>query len=213
MHPRIILAAVLLGAFIAGSCSAKTAGGLHTFYGEVKAVDLKARTITIKSGGKSFVFHVTDETKISSRHQFVRLDKIRRGQGAMVVMRLGEGGRGIAVSIRFDPNAAMADSLALYSLKTTRGETISGMAFNNYVVYEPPRDAWSGGVPFETKQRASMFLLIVQPDGTVADAKPLQGLGYPEMDARAVKWLKKWRFRPHGVTEARMPIGFSQWRN
>lgn len=128
------------------------------------------------------------------------------------MMRLGERGIGIAVSIRFDLGPSMANFLSLYSVKTTQGETISGMAFNNYVVYRPPDDAWAGGVTRE-KVRASLFLLSVAPDGTVTDVKPLRGLGYTELDERAMKWCKKWRFRPNSVTKARMPISFSQWRN
>jgi len=207
------LAALVLSFLVLGSGAAETASSapLYTFYGEVKSVDPVAKTLTIKSGGKSFFFHVTNETKISSQNEFVRLDTIKRGQGALVVMRIGERGKGIAVSIRFDATAGLANSLALYSVKTNRGETISGMAFNNYVVYQPPPDAWSGGATYE-KLRSSMFVLFVRPDGTVADAKPLRGLGYPELDARAVRWLKKWCFRANSVTEARMPIGFSQSR-
>lgn len=211
MRPRTILAAVLSSFLVFASTPAKAATELHTFYGEVKAINLAAKTITIKSSGKSFVFHITSETKISSPHGHVRLEKIQPGQGATVVMRLGEGGRGIAVSIRFEPNAALANVLALYSVKTTQGETISGMAFNNYVVYQPPQDAWATTITYATL-RASMFQLSVAPDGRVTDAKPLRGLGYADLDARAVKWLKRWRFRPNSITEARMPLGYYRMR-
>src|SRR6267143_519072 len=209
MHLRIILAAVVLGLLAPDFASAKDSSApLHTFYGIVKAVDLAARTITLKSGGKSFLFHITNETKISGRQGYASLDKIQPGQGAAVVMRLGERGVGIAVMIRFDPTAGTSNYLALYSARTIHGEMISGMAFNNYVVYEPPSDAWMTGITYELKH-ASMFVLSVRPDGTVADARPIQGLGYPELDARAVKWLKKWRFRPNSVTEVRMPLGYT----
>jgi hypothetical protein len=211
MRPRIVLAALVLSllapAFFPGAEAAS--GPLHTFYGEVKAIDLAAKTITIKSNGKSFLFHITNETKISSPNGYVRLDKIQRGQGATIVMRPGAGGIGLALSIRFEASADLANFLVLFSLKTTRGETISGMAFNNYVVHEPRPDAWKGGVTYE-KLRTSMFLLLVRPDGTVGDVKPLRGLGHAELDARAVTWLKQWRFRPNSVTEARMPVGIYQ---
>lgn len=212
MRARTILAA-LLAIFLPGLGSAKVAvaAELHTFYGEVKAVDLAAKTITLKSSGKSFVFHITNETKISSWHEHVRLEKVRPGQGATVVMRLGPGGVGLAVSIRFEPSAARASFLAQFSVKTIQGETISGMPFNNYVVYQPPPDEWAGALPLKAL-RGSMFQLLVRPDGTVADAKPLRGLGYPELDARSVKWLKKWRFRPNSITEARMPMSYTYSR-
>jgi TonB family protein len=209
----MILAAFVLSFLTLGFAQVTSAasGPLHTFFGEVKAIDLARKTITIKSNGKSFLFHITNETKISSPHGYVRLEKIQRGQGAAIVMRPGAGGIGVALSIRFDASAGMANFLALYSVKTTRGEIISGMAFNNYVVHEPRGDAWKGGVTYE-RGHASMFLLSVRPDGTVSDVKPLRGLGHAELDARAVKWLRQWRFLPNSITEARMPVAHSQTR-
>ncbi|HEX7517947.1 MAG TPA: hypothetical protein VF345_11760 [Chthoniobacterales bacterium] len=129
-----------------GSAKAASSGPLHTFYGEVKAVDLAAKTITIKSNNRILVFHVTDETKISGRHEYVRLDKVQRGQGATVVMRVGEGNVGIAVQIRFDANANFSKYLSLYSARTTRGEMITGLAVNNFVAYQP-RTRGSGELP------------------------------------------------------------------
>jgi len=128
----------------------------------VKAVDLAGKTITLKAGGKSFVFHVTERNENQRTQQLCQ-----RGQ---------------------DP------------ARTGRR------------VYEPAPDAWVTGITYELKH-ASMFLLSVRPDGTVADVKPLRGLGYPELDARAMKCLKKWRFRPHSVTEVRMPFGYSETRH
>src|SRR5437762_6262068 len=121
MHLRVILAAVLLSFLTIASGPAKevSSSPLHTFYGEVKAVDLAAKTITIKTNVRTFVFHLTDETKISSRNEYISLDKVRRGQGATVVMRLGEGNIGIAVAIRFDADASLAKFLSLYSARTT----------------------------------------------------------------------------------------------
>lgn len=117
MRLRIILAVVLTSFFASAGTPARaaTATELHTFFGEVKAINLAAKTITINSGGKKLVFHITNETKISSWHEHVRLDKVRPGQGATVVMRLGPGGIGIAVSIRFEPSAARANVLAQFS--------------------------------------------------------------------------------------------------
>lgn len=208
-----MLAAFVLSFLTPGfdSMTAAASGPLHTFYGEVKAIDLAAKTITIKSNGKSFLFHITNETKISSPNGYVRLDKIQRGQGAAIVMRPGADGKGLALSIRFEHSVWSANFLALFSVKTTRGETISGMAFNNYVAHEPRGDAWKGGVTYE-RGHISMFLLLVRPDGTVYDVKPLRGLGHAELDARAVKWLMQWRFTPNSITEARIPVAHSQTR-
>jgi hypothetical protein len=213
MRPRLILAALLasLLAFDVASAKPAPAGELHTFFGEVKAIDLAAKTLTLKSSGKSFVFRITKDTKISAFRGYIRLEQVRPGQAARVVMRVGEGGIGIALSIRFDQDVGVASILALYSVKTTAGRTVSGMAFEDYVVERPPADAWSGGVRYEA-QRPSMFQLFIRPDGTVADAKPIGGLGYPQLNERAVKWCKRWRFRPNSVTEARMPVGYFQVR-
>jgi TonB family protein len=210
VSPRFILAA-LFSFTVAALPPAASAAKLHTFYGDVKAVDLAAKTITIKSSGKSFVFHVTNETKMTSRRGPIRLENVQRGQGAAVVMRLGQGGVGIAVNIHFDLGPSAASMQSLYGVKTTGGEIITGMAFNNYIVSRPPDEAWSTGITYE-KLRASMFVLTIQRDGTVADAKAVQGTGYRELDERAVRWFKKWRFRPNSVVEARMPYGYFQRR-
>ncbi len=55
MHPRIILVAIVLSFLTLRSGSAKTdsSAPLHTFCGEVKAIDLAAKTVTIKSGGRA----------------------------------------------------------------------------------------------------------------------------------------------------------------
>lgn len=211
MRHRIILAAIVLS-FVtpgAGAAAEVPSSPLHTFYGEVKAVDLKARTLTIKSGGKSFVFYVTDETKLSG--ESVRLDTITRGQGAAVVMRLGEGNKGIAVNIRIDADASFSQALSLYSARTTRGEMISGIAVFSFVVFEPPAHEFVRGLDFG-KPKVRMFRLSVLPDGTVASATPYESFGYQELDARGEKWLKKWKFRPNSVTEVRIPVVSSQTR-
>ncbi|MEY2490589.1 MAG: hypothetical protein QOC70_2531 [Verrucomicrobiota bacterium] len=209
MRVRIILVAIVLSVLIPGSRSAQTdsSAPLHTFYGEVKAVDLAARTITIKSHVRSFVFRITDETKISGRNGYIRLDKVQRGQGATVVMRLGEGNVGIAVAIRFDADASLTKSLALYSARTTRGEMISGIAVNNFVDYEPPALPINRGFDLGPN-KLRMFRLSVRPDGTVASATPYVPFGNGDLDTRAIKWLMKWRFRPNSVTEVRMPVNW-----
>jgi hypothetical protein len=196
-------------AVVPGSETAST--DFHIFYGEVTALDLAAKTITIKSGGKSFVFQVTPETKISSFNRFVRLDTIKRGEAAAITMRVGEHGRGVAVKIRLSSDATNARITALFSAKTIEGETISGVAVANYVVYEPPDEAFGRGLDFGN-MHASMFLLTVQRDGTVSAAKPLGTLGYEELNERAARWAKHWKFRPNSLTEVRMPIVYRKLR-
>lgn len=207
MRLRIILFAIVASFLTPYSGSAKTDSPLHTFYGEVKAVDLTAKTITIKSHVRTFVFHFTDETKITSENGYVRWDNVQRGQGATVVMRVGEGNVGIAVAIRFDADASLKKSLALYSARTIQGEMISGIAVNNFVAYEPPALPINRGLDLgPTKLR--MFRLSVRPDGTVASATPYVSFGHEDLDSRATKWLMKWRFQPNSVTEVRMPVSW-----
>lgn len=211
MRHRIVLAAIVLSFVTPGSGAAAEvpSSPLHTFYGEVKAVDLKARTLTIKTHVKTFVFHITDETKISARNGYISLDKVQRGQGATVVMRVGEGNIGIAVAIRFDADAAMVKSLALYSARTVRGEMISGLAVNNFVVYQPPDPGFVRGLDLGLNpNKLRMYRLEVRPDGTVASATPYVSFGNEELDTRAAKWLMKWRFQPNSVTEVRLPFGW-----
>jgi hypothetical protein len=215
MRHRIILAAIVWSFVTPGSGAAAEvpSSPLHTFYGEVKAVDLKARTLTIKTHVKTFVFHITDETKISARNGYISLDKVQRGQGATVVMRVGEGNIGIAVAIRFDADATMVKSLALYSARTVRGEMISGLAVNNFVVYQPPDPGFVRGLDLGLNpNKLRMYRLEVRPDGTVASATPYVSFGNEELDTRAAKWLMKWRFQPNSVTEVRLPFGWFQTR-
>ena len=209
---RGALLVATLGLFNLASCLAAatpSSTDLHTFFGEVRAIDLAARTLTIQSGGKSFVFQITDQTKISSRNEYVRLDKIKRGQGATVLMRVGEGNKGIAVKIRFEHDASRAAALSLFSVKTSRGETISGIAVSNLVAYEPPDDIFNRGISYGAR-KLGLFLLAVKSDGTIARATALKSEGDNELDARAVKWLMKWRFLPNSVVEARIPVAISQ---
>lgn len=200
------LAAVAL-LFLLGLATAQTAfcEEVHIFSGEVRSVDLAAKTITITSGGKSFVFHVTPETKLSSYFGHVRLDTIERGEGATVVMKLGPGNIGIAQKISIAPSALGAKITFYYSAKTIDGDTVYGNAVANYVAYEPPEDAWSTTKEYR-RYSGAMFLLIVQRDGSVSEVRPLASLGYTELDEHAIRWFKRWKFRPNSVTEVRMPM-------
>jgi hypothetical protein len=88
---------------------------------------------------------------------------------------------------------------------------ISGVAVSNFVAYQPPDDAFVRGLDLGPN-KLRMFRLSVLPDGTVASATPYVSFGYNELDVRAAKWLKKWRFRPNSVTEVRIPVGWSRLR-
>ena len=208
MRSPIILPAVVVSLLLAGFVSAKEASdsGLHTFYGEVVAIDQAAKVLQLKTGNQRFLFHYNDQTKISSTNGHVRLDRITWGTGAVVIMRVGEGNAGIAVVIRFVPDASQSQTLALISARTVRGETITGIAVSNFVDYQPPADAWSGGPTLENRKNPGLFVLSVAPDGTVSSVALRTSTGYPELDTRAEKWMKKWRFHPNSVTEVQLPM-------
>jgi TonB family protein len=182
---------------------------LHVFSGEVIGVNPAAQTLTIKSGGKSFVFHITPETKLSSDSGHIRLDTIQRGQGATVVMRLGAGNIGIAVKVLILHDATGSRITSYYSAKTIDGDTVHGNAVGNYVAFEPPPDEWSTSLEYR-RHNGAMFILTVQRDGTVSEVKPVATLGYPELDARAIRYFKRWKFKPNTVTEVRMPLIYSR---
>src|SRR2546423_1440334 len=201
---RLVATALLLLLGLA-SAQAASSGEVHIFSGAVKSVDLAAKTLTITSGGKSFVFHVTPETKLTSYWGNARLETIKPGQGATVVMKLGPGNIGIAQKIHTVPTDLGARITSYYSAKTINGATVYGNAVGNYVTYEPPQDAWSTTLQYR-RYSGAMFLLIVQRDGSVSEVRPLASLGYTELDDRAIRWFKRWKFRPNSVTEVRMPM-------
>jgi TonB family protein len=206
----LAIPSLLLSSFV--SASEAPDSNLHTFYGEVVAIDQARKVIQIKNGKQRFLFHYNDQTKISSSSGPVRLDKILRGTGAAVVMRVGEGNAGIAVVIRFVLDPSALNSTALISAKTVHGETITGVAVSHFVDYEPPADEWSGGATLARKNNMGVFVLSVAADGTVSNVTLRRSSGYPELDARAEKWMRKWRFRPNSLSEVQLPMYFSQYR-
>lgn len=215
MRFSIIVPGLIVSLLLAGFISAKEASdsGLHTFYGEVVAIDQAAKVIQLKSGNQRFLFHYNEQTKISSTSGHVRLDRITRGTGAAVIMRVSEGNAGLALVIRFVPDASQLQTLRLISARTVRGESITGIAVSNFVDYEPPADAWAGGPTLETRKNPGVFVLSVAPDGTVTSVTVRTSTGYPELDARAEKWMKKWRFRPNSVTQVQLPMYYYHYRN
>jgi TonB family protein len=183
------------------------------FYGDVVAID--PHLITIKSGGKRLVFQITEETKISGRDRPLHLDQIKPGDGATVMMKLGQGNVGIAVQIRVDAGWSISKSLKMYAARTTSGTVVSGMAINNYIAYRPADDGWMGGATLERAQNDGVFLLQVRPDGTVSGVKMVKSMGYNELNVHAIRAFKGWRFHPNTVTEVQMPMSYLQskyWR-
>jgi hypothetical protein len=187
---------------------AAEANDVHIFYGEIKAVDPAAKTLAISSGGKTLVFHYSDKTKLSSYWGYVRWDKIQSGSAARVTMHLGEGNVGIADEVRIDPPYANASKvLSLYRARTTKGEVVSGVAVANYVVTEPRDQAFSRAtMPSTPNVYDGVFVLSVNPDGSVAKVAAAKSFAEPELNERAAGWLRKWRFRAGAVSEVQIPV-------
>ena len=210
-NPLGIASAVFCGIFLICSpaiLNAASAGDQRAFFGQVTAVNHATRTVSVQLG-QTFVFHVTPETRISAAAGgAVPFERIRVGDGALVTARTGPGNIGVAVSILLTQGVPFPGD---YSVRTTKGETISGAAMGPFVVFKPPDESINRGLNFGMV-RSGLFRLSIQPDGAVADVKPLRSLGYEELDSRAIKWLKRWRFRPNSVTEARIPVSYRRTR-
>lgn len=195
---------------LAVSSFAAPSAELHHFYGKVLSVDLPAKTFRIKTGGRTLVFHYDERTKISSFYSHVSWDKIKPGQGAAVAMRVGENGAGLAVQVRFDFNTNADKAASVYVVRTTSGQTISGVAVGNYVAYEPPGDRVARATGFGSNS-SGVFVLSVKPDGSVGKITAAKSLNSAEANERAAVWLRKWRFKPNSVTQVQMPVGM--WRS
>jgi TonB family protein len=65
---------------------------------------------------------------------------------------------------------------------------------------------------FGTTNNAGVFVLSIAADGTVSNVTVRSSTGYPELDERAQRWMKKWRFHPNSLTEVQFPMYFSQYR-
>ncbi len=204
MRLSLILTLVYLGGFFVPAHAATPADQLHTFYGILKVVDPVAKTFTIKSGAQLLVFHYNDQTKISREGGYVSWTTLKPGVGANVQMRLGEGNIGIAVKVRFVFDQGRAESMALFSVRTVKGERISGIAISNYVVAEPPPDVVARDLDLGTA--SGIFRATVRPDGTVDQVTTVRSLGWPEANQRGIRWVKKWKFKPHSVTEFQVPV-------
>lgn len=212
--PQILLVVVASLPFFSSLSAKETSDpGLHMFYGQVVLIDPVKKVIELNSHKQLLVFHYTAQTRISSTLGEVNMSRVLRGTAAAVVMRAGEGNVGIATEIRFVPAPTALQTLALISARTVRGETIHGAAVGKFVKYRPEPEDWSGAVPLARRQNAGLFALSVAPDGTVVNVTARQSTGYPELDARAERWMKRWRFSPNTLAEVQLPMFFSIMRN
>jgi hypothetical protein len=182
-------------------------GDLQRFYGQVTAIDRSARTITIELGSR-FVLRVQATTKITVKGgAAASFDSIKLGDGVDVVARRGAGRSWAALQITVQSGAHFPDVI---SAKTVKGQTITGPAVGNFVTYEPPAEIVNRNIDFG--HTSGLYLLLLRPDGTVANARPIKSMGLKELDDRAIRRLMKMKFLPGKLAEVRIPVTFHSFR-
>jgi TonB family protein len=190
---------------------------LFVFDGKIQWVDPAARTFTLQINERSYVFVVTDQTKIVRKGKTQQFADLKQGQPAEVEMKIGPGGKGMAVLIqlgfssRESSSSVRASQLeSLFAATTPDGKTISGRDVGRLVVQWPvfPTLPSIESGPFKT----GVFLLSVRPDGTVSNVEMLHSTGYDRLDKRATQSMKEMRFRLNSVMQVRVPVQFSRQR-
>jgi hypothetical protein len=192
---------------------------LFVFHGKIQALDTAARTFTLQADKQSYVFVITDQTKIIRNGKPQQFSDLKQGQLAEVEMQIGPGGKGMAVSVRLGFDSRQLDSrvhasqfLSLFAATTADGKTISGAEMGRVVVHMP-NFAVRGPWTFERGLKPAVFLLSVRSDGTVSNVEMLNSTGYDKADKWATEWATQWRFRPNSVVQARVAIQLRKLSN
>ncbi|MDQ6861490.1 MAG: energy transducer TonB [Verrucomicrobiota bacterium] len=210
---RSAFCSITLALLFFWSSNGRAAEEAHIFYGDIVAVDPAAKTFEIKSSGTPLIFHYTEKTKLSSPSTYVRWEKLRPGDGARVQMHLGEGNIGIADEVEIDTFGSKSKFLSLLRARTAKGDIVSGFAVANYIASEPRSDVFSRALmAAQTNFQEGVFVLAINPDGSVGRVTAAKSLGDPELNERAAAWLRKWRFRAGTVKEVQLPIKYLRVR-
>ena len=183
------------------------ANKIFAFHGTIKTVDTAARTFTLQSNKQSFLFVVTDQTKIVSNGKAQKFADLKKGQLAEVDMQVGPGGKGMAVAVRLgfhspyelDARATESWLQSQFRGTTPDGKTISWRQLSRFVVHQP---LWEmQAVPTSGSISGGVFQLSVRPDGTVSNVEVLHSTGDRRLDEWRMRWAKKWRFRPNSLVQ------------
>ncbi len=214
----VLLSGILGLSFAVAANAAQNANNkLFVFHGKIQAVDTAARTFTLQMNERSYVFVVTDQTRIVRNGKAQQFADLKQGQPAEVEMKIGPGGKGMAVSVTLGLDSRESSSSvrasqfqSLFAATTPDGKTISWPELRRLVVQWPvfPVLPSMESGPFKT----GVFLLSVRPDGTVSNVEMLHSVGYDRLDKRAAQWTMEWRFRPNSVLQVRVAIQFSRQR-
>jgi TonB family protein len=214
---RVALRALItvLGLALINIALATEGNKVFAFYGKIQAVDPGTKSFTLRANKRPYVFSVTDQTKIFGSGNPLQFADLKQGQEAEVNMKVGPGGKGMAVLIILASGSREVRSSvlklefqSLFTAKTARGQIISGPELTKLITYMPEADAFSTTIDYSAAKQG-MFLMSVSPGGMVSNVEVLSSIGYAELDEKMKRWLIKWRFQPGSVTEVRVPFSFS----
>jgi TonB family protein len=209
----VFLFAVLYLSFGRSASAVRDANNkLFVFAGKIQAVDTAARTFTLQTDKQSYVFVVTDQTKIVRNGKAQNFADLKQGQITEVEMQIGPGGKGMAVSVKLGFDSRQLASRdrdyqfrSLFAATAPGGKTISWPELRRLVVHQPAFNL-VGSVSGFGPLKPAVLLLLVRPDGTVSNVEILNSTGYYEIDKRTTQWGTKWRFRPNSVVQVRVAI-------
>ena len=199
------------------------ANKIFVFDGKIQAVDAAARTFTLQAKKQSYVFVVTDQTKIVRNGKAQKFADLKQGQPAEVEMQIGPSDKGIAVSVTLIRNSYQLDYRvrelqfnsqfnSLFAATTAGGKTISIRELKRLIVHKPVFETIWHGPSYGPSTKMGVFLLSVRPDGTVSNVEVLHSFGHDLLDKRTTKYLTKWRFRPNSVLQVRVPMQLTRSR-
>ena len=129
----VLLFSVLCLTFGATASAAVDASNkIFVIRGKIQAVDVAAGTLTLQVGRHSYVFVVTDQTRIVTKGRAQKFADLKQGQFAEVEMKIGPGGKGMAVLIQLGFSSSELNSRirtlqfqAFFSGTGPDGKTIS----------------------------------------------------------------------------------------
>jgi TonB family protein len=198
--------AVVFGIFAlhVAAVPAATTQKVYVFRGKIQSVDAAARTFTLHAEKKTYVFNVTDETKIAQNGAARKFTDLKRDKLAEVDMKIGPGGKAFALSVKLIPSSDIVGQSYL-AATTPNGKILSAQEVKPLILAEPWPSSVAPSGPIVWEHKTGVFLLSVRSDGTVAKVEILQSIGQSSLDAEWVKAFMKWRFRPNSVKEVRVP--------
>jgi len=95
-----VTALLLAAPKIISTADAAQTNKVFVFHGKIQAVDAAARSLTLQAAKWTYVFSVTDKRRIARNGITQKFSELKAGEEADVDMRIGPGGKGIAVSAR-----------------------------------------------------------------------------------------------------------------